>query len=665
MKHWWFLILLLTLLLSDVTGQIPDHEIARLKKQVLAAKSDSARVDFFLQLSNGYRFSNIDSALFYVKKAIELSDLIGQPILAGHAISQRGYILLEVGDIPRSLQDQFSALSIAETTGDVELQAWAFNRIGNAYMVLGELIKAIAYYRLSKDRFFQLNQPGAVYNELSNIGNIYEMMGALDSSKFYQQQVYRYSLTNTDRYEITYGEMRERLGNLERHLGNYDSALMHYRIGIRESLADFDYRNLAANYLQLATTFETLRLYDSAIFYAKQTMDLAHAVLWKKGTYEASAQLTRIYKAQNLPDSALKYAELHIALSDSLSGPKQIQQLQRVTLEEQERQLQLVKEKDDLQDRYRIIALSFVIGVFVLLAIILWRNNIRKQQTNRQLSAQKDQIVAQRNNLETTLSELKATQAQLIQSEKMASLGELTVGIAHEIQNPLNFVNNFSEVNKELLSEMKEEIEKGNLEEVKSLASNVIDNHERINEHGKRADAIVKGMLQHSRSSGGIKEPTNINIFAEEYLKLAYHGFGAKDKNFNVKIETDFDASIGKLNVVPQDFGRAILNLINNAFYTVTEKRKANLEGYEPTVSVSTRQRGDKVEITVKDNGNGIAQKILDKIFQPFFTTKPTGQGTGLGLSLSYDIVKSHGGELKVKTIEGEGSLFIIEIPHR
>jgi tetratricopeptide (TPR) repeat protein len=308
----------------------------------LTAKSDSARVNFLLELSNGYRFSNIDSALFYAKEAIELSDRIGQPVLVGHAISQRGYILLEVGNIPSSLQDQFSALSIAEKTGDVELQAWAFNRIGNAYMVLGELIKAIDYYRLSKDRFFQINQRGAVYNELSNIGNVYEIMGVLDSSKFYQHQVYKYSLTNTDRYEITYGEMRERLGNLERRLGNYDSALMHYRIGIRESLTDFDYRNLAANYLQLATTFEMLRLYDSAIFYAKQTMDLADVVLWKKGTYEASGQLTRIYKAQNLPDSALKYAELNIAISDSLSGPKQIQQLQRVTLEEQERQLQLV-----------------------------------------------------------------------------------------------------------------------------------------------------------------------------------------------------------------------------------------------------------------------------------------------------------------------------------
>ena len=372
--------------------------------------------------------------------------------------------------------------------------------------------------------------------------------------------------------------------------------------------------------------------------------------------------LTRVYKSKNMPDSALKYAELNIAISDSLSGPKQIQQLQRVTLEEQERQLQLAKEKEDLQDRYRIIALSFVIGVFVLLAIILWRNNIRKQQTNRQLSAQKDQIATQRNNLEKTLNELKATQAQLIQSEKMASLGELTAGIAHEIQNPLNFVNNFSEVNKELLSEMKEEIEKGNLDEAKSLAGNVIDNHERINEHGKRADAIVKGMLQHSRSSSGIKESTNINALAEEYLKLAYHGFRAKDKHFNVTLKTSFDEELSTLNVIPQDIGRVVLNLLNNAFYAVQEKTKSTVD-YEPAVSITTRKSEDKALISVKDNGNGIPEKVLDKIFQPFFTTKPTGQGTGLGLSLSYDIIKAHNGELKVVTKEGEGSLFILVIP--
>ena len=265
--------------------------------------------------------------------------------------------------------------------------------------------------------------------------------------------------------------------------------------------------------------------------------------------------------------------------------------------------------------------------------------------------------------LELTLDDLKATQAQLIQSEKMASLGELTAGIAHEIQNPLNFVNNFSEINQDLLFEMNEEIEKGNLEEVKAIAKDVIENEEKINHHGKRADAIVKGMLQHSRTSSGQKEPTDINALVDEYLRLAYHGLRAKDKSFNATTKTDFENNIGKISIVWQDIGRVILNLINNAFYAVDEKKKKIGNDYEPTVSVSTKMNNGKVEIKVSDNGNGIPQKVLDKIFQPFFTTKPTGQGTGLGLSLSYDIVKAHGGELKVETKEGEGSEFIIQLP--
>ena len=274
-----------------------------------------------------------------------------------------------------------------------------------------------------------------------------------------------------------------------------------------------------------------------------------------------------------------------------------------------------------------------------------------------------NKLEAAKQQVDKTLVHLKQAQQQLVQSEKMASLGELTAGIAHEIQNPLNFVNNFSEVSNELIDEMVEEVKKGNFDEAKIIANDLKQNLEKINHHGKRADGIVKSMLQHSRSSSGQKELTDINVLCDEYLRLSYHGLRAKDKSFNAKFETDFDSTLEKINVIPQDIGRVILNLINNAFYAVTEKRNANLDGYEPTVSVSTKQRDDKVEIAVKDNGNGISQKVLDKIFQPFFTTKPTGQGTGLGLTLSYDIVKAHGGELKVETREGVGSEFSIQLP--
>ena len=278
--------------------------------------------------------------------------------------------------------------------------------------------------------------------------------------------------------------------------------------------------------------------------------------------------------------------------------------------------------------------------------------------------------------LQNTLNTLKLTQEQLVQSEKMASLGELTAGIAHEIQNPLNFVNNFSEVNKELLNEMKDALAMGNMEEVKAIANDVIENEEKILHHGKRADGIVKGMLQHSRTSSGKKEPTDIKALCDEYLRLSYHGLRAKDKNFNATIKTDFDDSIGNINIIPQDIGRVILNLINNAFYAASLPPKGGFKDpayrHEPTVWVSTKKLGDKVLISVRDNGPGIPEEILNKIFQPFFTTKPTGQGTGLGLSLSYDIVKAHGGELSVETKEGEarpddpvgrGSTFKIQLP--
>jgi signal transduction histidine kinase len=316
---------------------------------------------------------------------------------------------------------------------------------------------------------------------------------------------------------------------------------------------------------------------------------------------------------------------------------------------------------------------SYILGVIIILwGFIRWRIGALKREKillEEKVSVRTNELKMQKEKVESTLSELKSTQAQLIQSEKMASLGELTAGIAHEIQNPLNFVNNFSEVNKEMVDEAAEEINKGNYDEVKIILNDIKDNSEKINFHGKRADGIVKGMLQHSRASSGQKELTDINKLADEYLRLSYHGMRARDKSFNAEFKTDFDERIGKINVVPQDIGRVLLNLYNNAFYAVkppnppdTSGQALKGEDYVPTVTVSTKKRGDKVLISVKDNGNGIPQNILDKIFQPFFTTKPTGQGTGLGLSLAYDIIKAHGGEIKVETKDGEATTFIIEL---
>lgn len=315
---------------------------------------------------------------------------------------------------------------------------------------------------------------------------------------------------------------------------------------------------------------------------------------------------------------------------------------------------------------------------------------IKNEELEKVVSERTAELRYQKDEIEKTLNELKATQTQLIHSEKLASLGELTAGIAHEIQNPLNFVNNFSELNTELIQEMNDEISKGNLEEVKMIAGDINENEKKIIFHGKRADAIVKGMLQHSRASNGIKEPTDINELCDEYLRLAYHGLRARDKSFNAGMKTDFDPALEKIKVVPQDIGRVILNLLTNAFYAVKEKDIAEKslqekEGsfndqagigstgvkYEPMVSIITRSLEDVIQIQVIDNGKGIPQSALDKIFQPFFTTKPTGEGTGLGLSMSYDIIiKGHNGNLEVTTSTGDqnlnkqsGTTFTISLP--
>lgn len=288
-------------------------------------------------------------------------------------------------------------------------------------------------------------------------------------------------------------------------------------------------------------------------------------------------------------------------------------------------------------------------------------------KTTNDLNEKNLVLSATNSTLNDTLIQLKTTHAQLVQSEKMASLGELTAGIAHEIQNPLNFVNNFSEVSIELIEEFQEEMAKDAAERDEALQSELLEdisvNLEKINHHGKRADGIVKGMLQHSRSSTGVKEPTDINALADEYLRLAYHGLRAKHKDFNADLQTNFDEQLPKPKVIPQDLGRVLLNLFTNGFYATRQKHLADKD-YKPMISVTTRQLENAIEIAVKDNGTGIPDAIKDKILQPFFTTKPTGEGTGLGLSLSYDIiVKEHGGTINIESKEGEYSLFIITLP--
>ncbi len=306
---------------------------------------------------------------------------------------------------------------------------------------------------------------------------------------------------------------------------------------------------------------------------------------------------------------------------------------------------------------YGIYALLFIAVVFAFDRVM------RRRIVQRERQKTQERELAQAKEIEKAYKELKSTQTQLIQSEKMASLGELTAGIAHEIQNPLNFVNNFSEINNELLDDLKVAIANNDAAEIEAIFNDLKENESKVTSHGKRAESIVKGMLLHSRGNSGQKELTDINALADEYLRLSYHGFRAKDKSFNADFKLEADESLPKIEVVPQDIGRVLLNLINNAFFAVNEKVTKTGNSFKPLVVITTSMENNKIKIIVSDNGNGIPDTIREKIFQPFFTTKPTGVGTGLGLSLSYDIIKAHGGEFKINSVEKEGSEFIFYLP--
>ncbi len=424
----------------------------------------------------------------------------------------------------------------------------------------------------------------------------------------------------------------------------------------------------ADNLTMIGNLYIELKNNDSAKYYLEKALQLGKDLDMKSNLRDTYAGLLVLDSVHGNYHQAFEDYKMFILYRDSVvneeAAKKILQTQMQYDFDKKETVNKAVQDKKDAdakriknQQYFAIAGLGIVVLAVIIIALIQFRNNKQKQKANLLLERQKQKV-------ESTLTELKSTQAQLIQSEKMASLGELTAGIAHEIQNPLNFVNNFSEVNQELISELVEEVDNGNTEEVKAIALDIKDNEEKINHHGKRADSIVKGMLQHSRQTKGVKEPTDVNALCDEYLRLSYHGLRAKDKNFNADFKTDFDETIGKINIVPQDIGRVLLNLFNNAFYAVNEKKKLMANDYHPMAEVKTRRINDKVEITVSDNGNGIPENLTDKIFQPYFTTKPTGQGTGLGLSLAYDIItKEHSGTIKVESKEDNGSKFIIMLP--
>ena len=561
---------------------------------------------------------NSGKAIVYALDAIKIYDEIKDNVGLASILLLLQDIYWQIGDYKKALSYAFTGLKISET-----------------YNIRGRII-----------------WPGHCLAPLflSEMGQTYVLMNQLDSALYYTQKcLNEKELFNGAEFEFAI----YLLATIENMQGNYQSALKNYREAIPLAIREDFLRDTLQIYAGMSTLFKKMQQPDSAIHYAKIVAKSWSHESETKNLLEALNNLAAAYKMKGNKDSAIKYMELGYQLNDSIFNVDKDREVQNITFNEQLKQQEIIA--DQLKYKSKVQLYAFLAGLFImiLIAAILWRNNIQKQKAKAKI--------------ETALQELKATQKQLIQSEKMASLGELTAGIAHEIQNPLNFINNFSEVNKELIEELKQERSKAqgtrNEKMENEILNDIEQNSEKINHHGKKADAIVKAMLQHSHSSIGEKESTNINGLAEEYLRVAYHGFRAKDKTFNATLNTGFDDSIGKINIISRDIGRVLFNLYNNAFYAVGEKKKQQPNSYEPVISISTKKNNNKIEIRVKDNGNGIPQKIVDKIFQPFFTTKPTGQGTGLGLSLSYDIIKAHGGELKAETKEGQYAEFIIELP--
>ncbi|HTE31771.1 MAG TPA: tetratricopeptide repeat protein, partial [Chryseolinea sp.] len=623
-----------------------------LESQLVLSQPDTNRVLLLLRIGSKYSLSDPEFATKYFQEGLALSRKLNYRKGEGNSLRWSGTLLLRQGQYPEALDTYLKALKISEEIHDYKAISAGLGHIGDVYLEQGDYVKARTYFRRAKKIDETTNNPFELTLMLTNLGTSYQEQNNLDSALIFYNQASE-AMTNDNKFFL--GRLFTKLGEVQTIKGNGVEAMTYFRKSIPFAIANSAPAHLSENYQGIANLFKKRGELDSSIFYAQKALASAHEVNYTKGILAASKLLSEAYEGFD-KDRAFQYYKIAMSLKDSLFNTEKVKQVQNLGFVEQQRLQSIEDAKHEYQNRMRLYILLFLLGVFLLLAVMLFRNSRNKQKANTILEQQKEEI-------QKALNDLKTTQALLIQSEKMASLGQLTAGIAHEIQNPLNFVNNFSEVNKELLLEMNEEIEKGNYAGVQAISKDVISNHEKIDYHGKRADAIVKGMLQHSRNSNGQKEPTDINALADEYLRLAYHGLLAKEKGFNATMNTDYDNSIGSINVIPQDIGRVILNLITNAFYAVNEKSKQSPNGYQPTVSVSTKKANGKIEVTIGDNGNGIPQKVLDKIFLPFFTTKPTGQGTGLGLSLSYDIVKAHGGELKVQTEEYQYTKFTVTLP--
>ena len=629
------------------------------------------------KIANRYSEINPDSAFYYAEKFMLKARELNFKIEEIVALGEMGYAMINLGNYPRSLQYLLTGISIAEDpeseknilpthfpptddftdrNGSARIQRLAkLSRLlifaGILYGNAENYPKAVDYFKRAIMLAEETQNDRILSIAYITQGRNYSSRKKPDSALYSLQKAYEYTIKSD--YHRYLGSILLNLGRLSLNKGDHSKARKYFQEAILESTDHGYYRGVVASNLAIADMLKETGPADSILFYLQNGLSVARNLNAPDLYLRLYTGLAGYYQSVGKSDSTVKYQSYIIKINDSLFNSKQAQQFQNIDFDAQQKEQEIDAARKQYQNSLQKYLLGGGLALLLTIAIILFRNNRNREKTNALLKQQNIEI-------EMALANLKSTQSQLIQSEKMASLGMLTAGIAHEIQNPLNFVNNFSDLNTELIEEMRRALKAGDFQEALEIAMDIQVNQDKISHHGKRADTIVKGMLQHSRTSAAQKEPVDINKIADEYLHLAYHGLRAKDKNFNITMKTNYDPAIDTLQVIPQDIGRVLLNLYNNAFYAVSEKKKHHPQGFEPVISVSTKMTDNKVEISVGDNGEGIPENVVDKIFQPFFTTKPTGQGTGLGLSISYDIIKSHGGDIKVFSAPGEGTTFTV-----
>ncbi|QNP51507.1 tetratricopeptide repeat protein [Hymenobacter qilianensis] len=577
--------------------------------------------------------------------------------------------MVQLGDYPRAIRLMQQSADLSESLLNLRRQSVAHNNMAVAYIDQKDYAQGLKHQREAL-RLFKLHQqqagrpPDSLLHAIQycNLGELYANSGQVDSAEAYLRLALVF--TRNPAAQMVLPNTLYVLGDIRKQQNNVGEALRLYRWAGRLT-QDPAEQNII--YLRLATLHQAMGARDSSLIYARQSLRVAQQSQFLTGILPASQLLAQLYEGRD-DTQALRYYKVAVAAKDSLFSQQKVKQLLTIRFEEQQRQQELAATRQAYRERLRSYGLAVAAGVGLLVALLLWRTTRRQQRSNALLSQQKGELDAQRAHAEQAYQVLQTTQAQLIQKEKMASLGELTAGIAHEIQNPLNFVNNFSEVSAELLDDLAAEHQKPTPDAAceAALLADLKANLLKINHHGRRADTIVRGMLAHSRQAAGTKQPTKLNQLTDEYLRLAYQGARAKNPDFRCDLVAEYDERLGSLAVVPQDIGRVLLNLFSNAFYATQQRSEQQETGhdYQPQVRVRTRRGAQTVEIRVWDNGLGIPAGVQEKVFQPFFTTKPPGQGTGLGLSLSYEIItQGHGGTLQVRSEEGHYTEFSLHLP--